>query len=431
MLNAPQTGDSTTDTSRVTVSDRATAAASPAAPRCRSAISVPVASSPRLPTLALAKSPCAQGVPQLGASPPARPARYRLEFDDGTAIAVRGRGLIGRAPTAGADSDVEHLIQLVDDTLSVSRTHLEFGIGESGLWIRDCASTNGSHIEVDGQRNPIEAAVPVTVPSGCVIHIGARRVRVQTTSGRAVIGPATVEWGVATHIGAARQQNQDAYCAEAPVFVVADGMGGHTAGQLASREVVESLRTLTGDLQVTREMFTARLVEARIRLGQIPACDGPPPGTTLSGVIVTQSDDDDPYWMVVNVGDSRTYRSDADGLSQITVDHSVVRELIDAGVVTAADAPSHRLGNLLTRAVLAQIDHLPDVWLLPISRGDRILVCSDGLTRELDDPSIARVLRAAADPLAAADELVNTAADAGCRDDVTALVVDAVTVGSA
>jgi len=285
--------------------DNALPAVIAAAPRCRSSLSAPVAATARLSGPALAKSPCAQAVPRpTGAA--AGPGQYRLEFDDGTEVVVRGSGLIGRAPAA--DSDVEHLIQLVDDGLSVSRTHLEFGVGDSGLWIRDCGSTNGSHIDVGGQRTPVGAALPVAAPPGCVIHLGARRVRVRTTSGRAVIGAATVDWGVATRRGAARRQNQDAYSAEAPVFVVADGMGGHAAGDVASREMVDALRTLRGDLQVSREMFAAAVADARAQLGRIPAGDGPPPGTTLSGVIVTQSDDDEPHWMVVNVGDSRTHR---------------------------------------------------------------------------------------------------------------------------
>jgi PPM family protein phosphatase len=105
-----------------------------------------------------------------------------------------------------------------------------------------------------------------------------------------------------------------------------------------------------------------------------------------------------------------------------------VQELIDAGTVTDAEARSLPFSNILTRAVLAGIDHPADVWLRPIGPGDRILICSDGLTRELDDPGIARILRAAVDPQAAADQLVNSAADAGCGDDVTALVVDAVAI---
>jgi protein phosphatase len=252
---------------------------------------------------------------------------------------------------------------------------------------------------------------------------------VRTIGGRAAVGPATVEWGAATRTGAARRHNEDAYCAEAPVFVVADGMRGHAAGELASREVVDALLSLTGDLQVTGEMFATCLADARARLAGIPVLDGgAPPGATLSGVIVTQSDDDEPHWMVINLGDSRTYRMGAQGFRQLTVDYSVAQELVDAGLVAASDARTHPLGSVLTRAVLAETDHLPDVWLLPMTPGERILVCSDGVTRQLDDAFIAGVLGAVPDPLAAAQELVNPAA--GFRDDATALVIDAVGTGS-
>ena len=365
------------------------------------------------------KSPCTQNLPR------SRLARFGREFDDGTWVAVRASGLIGRAPNPAGHTDVEQLIPLADTTLSVSRTHVEFGIGESGLWIRDCGSMNGSAIEVDGHRRPVDTAAP----SGSVIHLGARRVHVRTIGGRAVIGPASVEWGVATRMGPARRRNQDAYGAHAPVFVIADGMGGHAAGELASREVVESLLSLTDDVGVTAEMLTACLADARARLARIPANDGPPPGSTLSGVIVTQNDDGEPYWMVVNVGDTRTYRCGPGGFAQITVDHSMVRELIDAGVVTAAEAQALPIASVLTRAVVAGIDHPPDIWLLPLAPGDRIAVCSDGVTRELDDASIARIVRTVADPLAAADELVSAAASAGWHDDATALVVDAMAIG--
>jgi PPM family protein phosphatase len=415
---APQTADSAIDTSRLSGN-----ATGPAPPRCVSPRPASGVSSPRLPSAGRAKSLCTRALPS------ARAIRFGLEFDDGTLVALGGRGLIGRAPTAGADAGIEHLIPLADRTLSVSRTHLEFCVGEAGLWIRDCASTNGSQIEIGGDRYSVAADELVAAPPGCTVHLGVRRVRVRTIGGRAAVGPATVEWGAATRTGAARRHNEDAYCAEAPVFVVADGMGGHAAGELASREVVDALLSLTGDLQVTGEMFATCLADARARLAGIPVLDGgAPPGATLSGVIVTQSDDDEPQWMVINLGDSRTYRMGAQGFRQLTVDHSVAQELVDAGLVAASDARTHPLGSVLTRAVLAETDHLPDVWLLPMTPGERILVCSDGVTRQLDDAFIAGVLGALPDPLAAAQELVNPAA--GFRDDATALVIDAVGTGS-
>jgi serine/threonine protein phosphatase PrpC len=425
---APSDADSRADTCAV---NGQTAKGGVAAPRCWSAGSPPLGSSPRSQARVLAKAPCAQAVPRIGALPGRpRPAQFRLEFDDGTSVAVGGRGLIGRDPAAAAGAGVEHLVRVVDETLSMSRTHLEFSIDECGMWIRDMFSTNGSATDHDGDRTALEPGTRVRAPAGCTIHLGACRVRVRTVSGRAVVGPATLDWGVATHVGAARLKNQDAYCTESPVFVVADGMGGHSDGDLASREVVESLATLHGCLEVTRDLLMGCLAAARERIGRILVHGGGAPGTTLSGVIVSRADDG-PCWMVVNVGDSRTYRLDSDEFRQVSTDHSVAQELIDAGVVTSSAAATVRYGNCLTRAILAGIDQRPDVWRLPMMIGDRILVCSDGLTRMLDDATIAGVLRAVREPLAAADELVSTVVDAGGHDDVTALVVDAVAVRAA
>jgi hypothetical protein len=105
-------------------------------------------------------------------APQHRPCIW-LEFDDGSAVGVRGAGLIGRHPAPATGDRLEHLITLADDTLSVSRTHLEFGTGESGLWIRDRSSTNGSVIEVHGDRAAVAPGMRVPAPAGSTIHIGA------------------------------------------------------------------------------------------------------------------------------------------------------------------------------------------------------------------------------------------------------------------
>jgi serine/threonine protein phosphatase PrpC len=406
------------------------------APTSTAALSSPRCWSPGPPSLGacskperpvVAKAPCRQNISD---AVPAAPiaSRFRLEFDDGTSISVRGRGLIGRAPRATTDARVQHLVELIDEDCEVSRTHLEFDTDESGLWVRDCASTNGSDIEIAGHRRPLEPGLAVPAPPGCTIHLAKLRMHVHAMTGRCDIGPATLRWGVATRVGAARQHNEDAYCAVSPVFAVADGMGGHAGGELASRHVVESLLALSGHVRVSREMFEDCRAEARWRIAQIPTDDRRSPGSTLSGVIVTQNGNDAPCWMVVNVGDSRTYRLDRDELRQVSVDHSLEQELRDRGIVRSPAAQALPYAHQLTRAVLADVDHPADVWELPMKRADRILVCSDGVCGALDDESIARVLRAAPDPLDAANELLSAAVDAGSDDDATALVVDAVTV---
>jgi protein phosphatase len=357
----------------------------------------------------------------------------RLEFDDGTTVDVLGRGLIGRDPAPASGEKVEHLITLADNTLSVSRTHLEFGIGESGLWIRDRCSTNGSAIEMNGHRLPIEPGLRVPAPEGCTIHLGARQVQVRVPMGQgcAVMDAVTIDWGAATHAGALHgrrhEDNQDAYFAGPPVFVVADGIGGHCAGEVASREVVEALLPLIGQVQVTGAMLTACLSDARARIARIAINGGRPPGSTLSGVIATRVDDV-PSWLMVNIGDSRTYRLDSDALRQLSVDHTVVQELIDRGAILPSAASSHPARNLLTRALLPGAEHPADILVLPMRTGDRILVCSDGLTGELDDRFIAGVLRGTSDPQIAAESLITAAIDEGGHDDLTALVVDVLAI---
>lgn len=358
------------------------------------------------------------------ASAPAA-AEVWLDVDDGTVLEVRGRGLVGREPAATDGPTVHHLVPLNDDTLLMSRTHLEFGLDESGLWIRDCHSRNGSKIAVGESRMPLEPGMRVRAPSGSTVFVGGRRLTVRVLAGRARVGPVALDWAVHSRAGGKRGANQDSYCAESPVFMVADGMGGHSAGDAASRETAAAMTKLAARGQVTRDALMRAVTEARERIGLIPVEDGRPPGTTLSGVVVSDVGDGRPCWMVVNLGDSRTYRLDAAGLRQLTVDHSVVQSLVDRDVLTAEAARTSTIGNVLTRALRATNDDIPDVWRLPMQPGDRILVCSDGLNRGLDDAAIARLLGAGAGPRDVARDLVAAAVEGGSTDDTTALVIDA------
>jgi protein phosphatase len=336
--------------------------------------------------------------------------------------------LIGRHPLSAGGENVTHLVTLADDTLSVSRTHLEFGIGEAGIWVRDCFSTNGSDMEMYGHRSRMDPGRRVPAAVGCTIYLGGiSRVKVQMRPERAVIGSATIEWGSATQTGAGHDRNEDAYATCPPAFVVADGIGGHGAGDCASHAAIEALLPLSAYTRITSQMLSACLAEARARIDRIEADNSRPPGTTLSGVVVTETDEV-PSWLIVNIGDSRSYLLNSDGLRQLTVDHTVVQELIDAGTVSPSAALSHPNRHLLTRALLAGKEYQPDFCQLPMRVGDRVLVCSDGLTEEVDDRSIAAVLRAISDPQSAADELLNAAVTAGGSDDATALVVDVVAI---
>ncbi len=238
--------------------------------------------------------------------------------------------------------------------------------------------------------------------------------------------PITVVYGSATHPGLRRTVNEDAHLAAPPLFLVADGMGGHDAGAAASAIAVEVFGALAGVESLGIQDIDAALHRARGRVRALEASTRAA-GTTLSGVVIADVGGAG-YWLTVNVGDSRTYRLAGGALEQITIDHSVVQELVDAGHLDPAEAATDRRRNEITRAIGAGSDGQPDYWLVPAEPGDRILVCSDGLSSELDRDRLRRVLAETPDPQAAATRLVHEAMVQGGRDNITAVVVDAVVV---
>ena len=203
-------------------------------------------------------------------------------------------------------------------------------------------------------------------------------------------------------------------------------MGGHAAGDVASDMVIEALRQLaSADVLSTRELTQV------IQSGhdQIVARGFQPAptiglGTTVTGVALV-SGDETPLWAVFNVGDSRVYRFSDGRLTQVTVDHSEVQELIDAGRLTPDQARIDPRRNIVTRA-LGTVPAPPvDLWIVPPEPGDRFLVCSDGLTEELTDPQIEKILAEVATPREAAAARVAEALRAGGPDNLTVLVVAA------
>jgi len=160
--------------------------------------------------------------------------------------------------------------------------------------------------------------------------------------------------------------------------------------------------------------------------------------TTLAGLVrVSVGADGAQYWMVLNVGDSRVYNWNGRNLVQLSVDHSAVQELIDAGELSALDGRTHPDRNVVTRALGAADEVDADVWLIPVRGRQTFLVCSDGLSRELDDATIAAILGGdpdshpdAEDPaLSMAERLVGAAVRAGGHDNVTAIVIESLADG--
>ncbi|QAY69951.1 PP2C family protein-serine/threonine phosphatase [Xylanimonas protaetiae] len=242
-----------------------------------------------------------------------------------------------------------------------------------------------------------------------------------------------LRWGSATHTGARRRLNEDFFLADGFAFLVADGMGGHEAGEVASSTAIAALAPLRAGIQDALEGGGATgverlLADAHARVAAIATAPGKEAGTTVSGVVLAEQDGV-PYWLVVNLGDSRTYLLTDGELEQVSVDHSEVQELVEAGLITPHETRTHPRRHVVTRALGPGAPTPADFWFVPVGEHDRVLVCSDGLTGELDDARIARVLLDEADAQAAADRLVGEALAAGGRDNITVVVVDVATAG--
>ena len=233
--------------------------------------------------------------------------------------------------------------------------------------------------------------------------------------------------GAATDAGLRRSLNEDSFLSVPPVFLVADGMGGHDRGEVASATAIAEFAGFAGRDSLTIDDVRQALARARAGVESLSDDSEAGAGTTLTGVVVADVAGEG-YWLAMNLGDSRTYRLSGGVLHQISVDHSVVQELMDRGELTAEDASRDRRRNVITRALGAGSDGDADYWMLPAAQGDRILVCSDGLPSELPAERIRSILSVEAHPQAAATRLVHEAVLHGGRDNITAIVVDAVSV---
>ncbi|MBK8446100.1 MAG: serine/threonine-protein phosphatase [Micropruina sp.] len=231
--------------------------------------------------------------------------------------------------------------------------------------------------------------------------------------------------GARTDVGRHRSLNEDALLLGERVWVVADGMGGHAAGDVASRLAVQSLRELDEPSELTPAQVTAAVLRANAALesyaGEHPEALGM--GTTVTG-LAEVSIGGEPHWAVFNVGDSRVYRYAGGELRRVSVDHSEVEELVAQGLIDAEEARTHPARHIITRSVGMRPAPAVDLWVLPQVAGERFLLCSDGLNSELPDERIAELLAAHGDPRAAASALVDAVLGEQARDNVTVAVID-------
>jgi protein phosphatase len=242
-----------------------------------------------------------------------------------------------------------------------------------------------------------------------------------------------------THVGRQRQHNEDAFLVEgdAGLFLVADGMGGHAAGEIASRIAVDSItefimhtkeddgtwphaydehyKRSTNRLMAAVRMANTRVLEAMRKDARLRGM-----GTTVVACLA-----DDSTVSVAHVGDSRAYMVREGQLSRITNDHSWVFEQVQAGMLTEAEAEKHPLRNVITRALGGALQVTPDASEIEAKPGDVFLLCSDGLTGMVPESEIQRIVTASGGDLRkACQELIDAANERGGLDNVTAVLVE-------
>ncbi|MET0739565.1 MAG: Stp1/IreP family PP2C-type Ser/Thr phosphatase [Acidimicrobiales bacterium] len=236
----------------------------------------------------------------------------------------------------------------------------------------------------------------------------------------------TFRAGSATDVGRVRSNNQDSLLVrEGELFAVADGMGGHQGGEVASALALETLGRAHDDPSTSNLVQAVRSANQAVfeKAGTSPDLKGM--GTTLTALADVDTSEGKRLG-IVNVGDSRLYRARGDHLEQLTEDHSLVASLVRQGRITAEEAESHPQRNILTRALGIDEAVAVDSWEVEPIPGDRFLICSDGLFNEVDEGRMIATLRRFDDPADAARELVRLANEGGGRDNITAVVVDVV-----
>lgn len=227
-------------------------------------------------------------------------------------------------------------------------------------------------------------------------------------------------FGSRTDVGCIRDHNEDSLVVAPPLFAVADGMGGHAAGEVASEIAIQVL-TEQAPKHPDAEAL-GRAVEAANAEIITAAAQGR--GRAGMGTTVTAAMLEDERLVIAQVGDSRAYLLHNGKLQQLTRDHSLMADMIDAGQITPEEARVHPNRSIITRALGSNPHTRPDLFELNVHTGDRLLLCSDGLSTMLEDHQIEQILNRQEDPQRCAAQLVNEAIGAGGYDNVTVVVVD-------
>ena len=227
-------------------------------------------------------------------------------------------------------------------------------------------------------------------------------------------------FGSRTEVGHVREHNEDSLVVTPPLFAVADGMGGHEAGEVASEIAINALAELA-PASPDGDALARAVVAANLEVIKAPSkgIGREGMGTTLTAALLEGE-----RLVIAQVGDSRAYLLHQGRLQQLTRDHSLMADMIEAGQLTEAEARVHPNRSVITRAIGSDPHMQPDIYELNVETGDRILLCSDGITTMIEDPQIARIMGSSETAQECADNLVAAALDAGGYDNATAVVMD-------
>ena len=242
-----------------------------------------------------------------------------------------------------------------------------------------------------------------------------------------------VKWGASSDTGTLRVQNEDSYLAQDRIFVVADGMGGHNAGEVASAMAIKMLADAqtTGIADANQLAQIIEQINHSIFQAAADQTDQRGMGTTLAVLAITpNASANEVSAAVANIGDSRTYLFRNDEFRQVSVDHSYVQDLVSEGLITREEARTHARRNIVTRALGIEPTVAVDTWTLPLINGDRYVLCSDGLVDEVTDEAIEKCIKQKIEPQKVAEQLVAIANANGGRDNITVIVVDVIGDGA-
>jgi protein phosphatase len=236
-----------------------------------------------------------------------------------------------------------------------------------------------------------------------------------------------------THVGVVRTGNEDNFLLDyqSGVFIVADGMGGHAAGEVASEMAVQIIARELGSLRGLPDVVAGDRMREAIRRANhaifertLAEHDKRGMGTTTTVMVLFSE-----RYLIGQVGDSRGYLLRDGTFQQITKDHSYVQEQVDAGLLTPEQARTHPYSNVITRCVGANEDVVPDIYFGTLQKGDVILLASDGLTGMLEDEHLAKIMQSGGDPAVWVGKMIQDANRRGGLDNITAIIVRVDEVG--